>query len=120
MKTKTFLVFAGMLLQLFAGRVSAQETGFRLPAVPLLTNNPYFSIWSFSNNPAEDWPRHWTGSVQAMACFARIDGKFFRLLGHTHMAVPAMTLKNTAVLPTRSMYTFEEAGVRILLTFYGR
>jgi len=113
MKTKTFLVFAMMFLQVMNSRVSAQETGFRLPAIPLVTSNPYFSIWSFSNHPAEDWTRHWTGSVQAMACFARIDGKTFRLLGHTHTVIPSMTLKNTVVLPTRTIYTFEESGVSI-------
>ena len=117
MKTKAFLMFAGFLVQFFGIGVYSQEKNFRLPAVPLVTNNPYFSIWSFSNNPAEDWPRHWTGSVQAMACFATIDGKVFRLMGHTHMAVPAMALKGTEVLPTRSIYTFEESGVRIRLTF---
>jgi len=100
-----------------AGSISAQDKDFRLPAVPLVTNNPYFSIWSFSNHPGEDWPRHWTGSVQAMACFAKIDGKDYRLLGHTHRAVPVMALKNTEVLPTRTIYTFEEAGIRIRLGF---
>lgn len=111
------MLLAALLLQLIAISISAQEKSLRLPAVPLVTNNPYFSIWSFSNHPAEDWPRHWTGSVQAMVCFAKIDGKAFRLLGHSRTGVPSMALKNTAVLPTRTIYAFEEAGVRILMSF---
>jgi len=117
MKTKAILMFTGVLLDLIVLSASAQETNFRLPAVPLVSNNPYFSIWSFSDHPAEDWPRHWTGSVQAMLCFAKVDGKAFRLLGHSMTGIPSMKLKSTEVFPTRTIYTFEEAGVRIRLKF---
>jgi Domain of unknown function (DUF5127)/Domain of unknown function (DUF4964)/Domain of unknown function (DUF4965) len=115
MTKRSFLLLTG--LYLLACNISAQDAGFKLPAVPLITNNPYFSIWSFSNHPGEDWPRHWTGSVQAMACFAKIDGKDYRLLGHTHTAVPVMSLKKTEVTPTRTLYTFEESGIRIQMCF---
>lgn len=96
---------------------NAQNTSLRLPATPLVTSNPYFSIWSFSDHPGTDWPRHWTGSVQALACLAKIDGKNYRLLGATHGEVPAITLKSTDVTPTRTIYTFEQDGVRITMTF---
>jgi len=115
MTKRSFLLLIGLCL--LACNISAQDAGFRLPAVPLVTNNPYFSIWSFSNHPGEDWPRHWTGSVQAMACFAKIDGRDYRLLGHTHNAVPLMSLKKTEVTPTLTIYTFEESGIRIQLVF---
>ncbi len=97
--------------------MQAQEGGFRLPAVPLVSSNPYFSIWSFSDHPGTDWPGHWTGSVQAMACLAKIDGKNYRILGNTHSEVPAMELKKCEVLPTRTIYTFEQSGLRIGLMF---
>jgi hypothetical protein len=94
-----------------------QGASMRLPATPLVSGNPNFSIWSMTDHPGTDWPRHWTGTVQAMACFARIDGKTYRLLGSTHQEIPPMKIVNTAVLPTRTIYTFEESGIRIQLTF---
>ena len=97
--------------------LKAQNSALRLPATPLVSSNPYFSIWSFSDHPGADWPRHWTGTVQAMACFAKIDGKNYRLLGATHSEVPVMELKGTQLTPTRTTYTFEQSGVRIHLVF---
>jgi len=97
--------------------LAAQGPDFRLPATPLVSSNPYFSIWSFSDHPGADWPRHWTGSIQAMVCFARIDGKNYRLLGNTHSEVPVMEMKAKTITPTRTIFTFEQSGVRILLTF---
>ena len=117
MKAKILFTLLGILLPLFGFRAYSQDKDLRLPAVPLLTNNPYFSVWSFSNHPGEDWPRHWTGSIQALLCFAKIDGRGYRLLGHSHQGIPVMSLKKTEVLPTRTIYTFEEAGVRIRMTF---
>ena len=61
--------------------VCFQKTGLRPPAVPLVVHDPYFSIWSFGDRLADDWPRHWTGTVQAMSSLARIDGKTYRLMG---------------------------------------
>ncbi|GAB4465260.1 MAG: hypothetical protein OHK0029_35770 [Armatimonadaceae bacterium] len=91
---------------------------FRPPAVPLITHDPYFSVWSFHDRLTDDWTRHWTGSVMALIGMARIDGKPFRWSG-THQAnrIPAMEQKNLTVTPTRSIYTFEASGVRLTVTF---
>ncbi len=109
-------ILTGFFYMLMAALWS-QGTVTRFPATPLITSNPYFSIWSFSDHPGTDWPRHWTGSVQALACFARIDGKNYRLLGATHREVPVMALAGTQVTPTRTIYHFEQDGIRIRMTF---
>jgi hypothetical protein len=95
----------------------AQETPFRPPAIPLVTCDPYFSIWSFADHPADDWPRHWTGAHHALCSVIRVDGKCFRLLGRSPQNIPTMYLQTLTVLPTRTIYEFEGAGVHATLTF---
>jgi hypothetical protein len=98
-------------------RIFAQTIPFRPPAVPLVTCDPYFSIWSFTDHPADDWPRHWTGAVQALCSIIRVDGQAFRLVGKAPATAPKMPLKRFEVTPTRTIYEFEQAGIALTLTF---
>lgn len=94
--------------------------GFRLPAVPLVTVDPYFCVWSMADTLTEDWTKHWTSTNNSMSGMAFIDGKPFRFAGTDHWSipkVPAMEQKKLEVYPTRSIYTFEVEGVEITLNF---
>jgi hypothetical protein len=95
----------------------AGEKSLRPPAVPLVTHDPYFSIWSFSDRLADDWPRHWTGNVHALSSMARVDGRTFRLMGSESKDVSPADQLSLRVLPTRTLYEFEAGGVRVSLTF---
>ncbi len=95
----------------------AGEQILRPPAVPLVTHDPYFSIWSFSDRLADDWPRHWTGSIHALSSMVRVDGRTFRLMGSESRDVPTADQLSLRVLPTRTLYEFEAGGVRLTLTF---
>ena len=103
-----------VLASIVPGR--AAERG-RPPAVPLVTHNPYFSVWSTTDRPTDDWSRHWTGAVQAMCGMARVDDKAYRLLGPKPDSAPAMTMAGLEVTPTRTTYVMDGGGVRILMTF---
>jgi hypothetical protein len=112
------LAFSCLLLAPAARADQARpDKPFRPPAVPLVTHDPYFSVWSTSDRLTDDWARHWTGTVHAMAGMARIDGRPHRFLGPQPPAAPAMTQTRLQVLPTRTLYDFEAAGVRLRLTF---
>jgi hypothetical protein len=97
--------------------ITAQAAQFRPPAVPLIATDPYFSIWSFNDHLNDADTHHWTGKPHTAISLVRIDGKTFRLMGGQPADVPALKQTNLQVLPTRTIYTFEDAGIRLTLTF---
>lgn len=96
---------------------------FRPPAVPLITVDPYFSVWSFDNNLYDDATRHWTGQRNNMIGILKIDDEAYRFMGKTFSdgiteerlyPIPQADLK---VRPMQTVYTFENEIARMTLTF---
>jgi hypothetical protein len=90
---------------------------FRPPAVPLVTFDPYLSIWSEADKLTDRNTQHWTHHNHSLASLIRIDGKAYRLMGAEPADVPALDQVSLQVWPTRSIYEFEGAGVHVTLTF---
>ncbi len=53
----------------------------KAPAYPLVTHDPYFSIWSFSDKLNESTTRHWTGTDHSLLGFLSVDGRIYKFLG---------------------------------------
>ncbi|MBI3830576.1 MAG: DUF4965 domain-containing protein [Planctomycetes bacterium] len=96
---------------------SAARKPFRPPAVPLLACDPYFSVWSFTDKLTDEKTKHWSGSNMPLTGMLRVDGQTFRFLSADPGKTPAMEQKSLEVLPTRTIYRFEAAGVALALTF---
>ena len=105
-----------LLLFVFATALPGGELA-RVPAVPLVAHDPYFSIWSPADRLADADTVHWTGKPHRLFCQARIDGQTFRLLGKQPADMPALPQTGAAVLPTRTQCTFEGEGVRLVFSF---
>ncbi|HHY81854.1 MAG TPA: DUF4965 domain-containing protein [Clostridiales bacterium] len=88
----------------------------RLPAVPLVTCDPYFSLWSPADHLYDKNTCHWTGRPKPIRGYIRIDGNEYRLIGSDG---PSQTVRQTGldVTPTASKYWFESCGTEIALTF---
>ena len=112
-------------------------------AAPLVSVDPYFSIWSFGPELNADATRHWTGRKQPLLAALRVDGKVYRVLGNEipkagvpegrirPVLVPdtsyryqgpvffeeAAVQTGSNVLPTRSIYTFACGPVELKLSF---
>jgi hypothetical protein len=85
--------------------------------VPLVACDPYFSIWSEADHLTDRNTQHWTHREHALASLIRIDGYAYRLMGTKPEDVPAFRQVSLQVLPTRSIYEFEGAGVHVTLSF---
>lgn len=64
----------------------------KAPAYPLVTHDPYFSIWSTTDKLNESTTKHWTGRDHSLLGFLSVDGKLYKFLGE-----PAKELK--ALIP---------------------
>jgi hypothetical protein len=96
---------------------TAPARALRPPAVPLITHDPYFSIWSAGDKLSDGWPVHWTGKVHALSALARVDGQAYRIMGLEPWGSKPMAQTRLEVFPTRTIYTFADGGVELTLTF---
>lgn len=98
--------------------VPAHAQPFRAPAYPLITHDPSFSIWSFSDTlTSGDWPRHWSGYTKGLTSIVRVDDEPYLLMGAPQDALPKLTQTNLWLLPTRTVYRFANDAIEIDLVF---
>lgn len=97
---------------------------FRPPAVPLVTIDPYFSVWSAADCLTDQHTTHWTGKRSSMTGMIRIDGKTRRFMGKAGRnedddfpEPDALTQTKLEVTATSSKYYFSGDGVSLEVKF---
>ncbi len=58
-----------------------KEIALRVPSVPIVVSDPYFSIWSPYDKLMEGSTEHWTSAKKPLLGALRVDGKVYRFLG---------------------------------------
>ena len=53
----------------------------RAPSVPLITVDPYFSVWSAADKLTETDTEHWSGKPNTIIGTATIDGTDYIFMG---------------------------------------
>lgn len=87
----------------------------RLPALPLIVNDPYFSIWCPGDKLTDCDTAHWAGAVKPMRGTVKIDNVTYRFLGlGKEKAMDTIALN---VTPTATESVFYAGGVRLTLRF---
>ena len=113
----------GILALFFILPAFAQQ--HRPPAVPLVTNDPYFSIWSMADHLTDQPTKHWTEAQQPLTGLIRIDGQIYRWMGvvpRGYFAIasqpPAMQQNSLELTPLHTRYVFSAGGIRLDVTFF--
>lgn len=91
--------------------VSVSSQLERAPAYPLITHNPYFSIWSFTDELNASATKHWTGTNQSLLGYLNVDGKTFRFLGKESPEMQVV-LASGEDAPYECKYTETDPGER--------
>ena len=90
----------------------------RAPAYPLITIDPYFSVWSPSTNPTEADTVHWTNRPNTISIVATVDGKEFRLMGaYGNENIPAAEFISADCTAFSTTYEYIANGAKITLIF---
>ncbi len=88
----------------------------RLPALPLIANDPYFSVWMPGDTLTSAETVHWSGAPKPLDGHLVIDGKEFCFLGRSSR--PEMRTVSLRVTPTRTVSVTEAAGVELTAVFW--
>jgi len=67
----------------------------RVPSIPLITVDPYFSVWSKNENLNFTETVHWTGSPNPIRGYVIVDGERYLFLGYERNAhkIPQTSIK---------------------------
>lgn len=79
------LCLCGMMAQAQTAEtfVPYKATDLRLPSVPIVVNDPYFSIWSPFDHLNDGTTRHWDNDEKPIDGLLRVDGKTYSFMGST-------------------------------------
>ncbi|NLB43023.1 MAG: DUF4964 domain-containing protein, partial [Clostridiales bacterium] len=86
-----------------------------IPAFPLITHDPMFSIWSNTDVPTAEDTIHWSGAKKKLRGVITVDGVRYRFLGRP--TCQTMPLISSSVTPLSTIYVFKAAGVQLTLKF---
>jgi hypothetical protein len=118
MKKSVFLLlFISVFISLTSQPSNNPAASFRPPSVPLVTHDPYFSIWSPADRLTDMETVHWTGARNPMHSMIRVDGQVYRIMGSSPSNIEPMKQTALTVTPTGSIYEFRNSKITVTLTF---
>jgi len=86
----------------------------RTPATPLITHDPYFSIWSMSDHLNGDVTLHWTGAPHSITGEIEADGKRYRFMGLSEAEPMEQLLSDVRALSSRYQFRCPEFDLEVM------
>lgn len=90
----------------------------RAPAIPLITVDPYFSIWSPADKLYESKTVHWTGKPNTIDGFVTVDGKALRFMGQKERNEAFIEQTSVDMDALVTSYVFENKEIRLSADFF--
>ena len=88
----------------------------RPPAIPIITIDPYFTVWSPSNLLTDTDLQHWSAKPNTIKGTVTVDGTELRFMGTGDL--PAMRQIAFHMSAAVTSYTFEAENIRLSLSFF--
>ncbi|MDO5378891.1 MAG: DUF5127 domain-containing protein, partial [Clostridia bacterium] len=88
----------------------------RLPALPLVVNDPYFSIWLPGDRPTDAQSIHWSGARKPIKGYIDVDGCRYRFLGKD--GVRAAETLEVEVSASATRFSMRAGAVRLEAVFW--
>ncbi len=89
----------------------------RPPAIPLITCDPYFSVWAPHERLNYKCTQHWTGATNSLDGYVSIDGEELRFLGCIRNAGHRIEQTEMDVDALSTRYTFENEKISLFVKF---
>ena len=83
---------------------------------PLVTHDPFFSIWSNTDELYESYPKHWCGAQQSLKGVITVDGEQYVFLGEKQDLQP-IKQQYINLTATATEYVFENDAVCLKCRF---
>ena len=87
-----------------------KSNALRMPSVPLVVSDPYFSIWSPYDKLTDGDTRHWTNDEKPIEGLLRVDGKTYRFMGASERAMLESIVPMADEEAWTGLYTREKPG----------
>jgi len=88
---------------------------YQVPSIPLITVDPYFSVWSSREKLNETNTCLWTGKRKIMQGMIEIDGAKYSFMGQ--QAMPVIPQTDFSLSATSTCYTFQNDDIELKVRF---
>ena len=92
------------------------KVNYKLAAYPLLSIDPFISIWSYTEKPYTMETRTWFGQNKPMTLTATVDGVTYSLMSR-RKDIPHGETEEICVTPTCTRYDFSCGGALVSIAF---